>query len=58
MTVKYHKKAWKYLESLQPNSPMIAYDPDYVKLLPDEKAELDAVLADLGNDENFITIEQ
>ncbi len=36
---------------------LIAYDPDYTKLLPNEKEELDSALADYRNGENLIGAE-
>ena len=36
---------------------LLAYDPDYTKLLSDEKRELDKALADFNNGENIVDAE-
>ena len=45
--IKYHKKAVKFINSLPPK------ERQRIKLLPEEKKELEEAMADLKNDINI-----
>lgn len=41
MEIRYHKKAAKFIKKL-----VLAWDPDFTKLTPMEKADLETVMED------------